>query len=136
MSGVNKVFLIGHLGRDPEVRKTNEFVVANLALATSESWKDKKTGERQEKTEWHRVVMYGRLAEICEEWLKKGSQIYVEGRLQTRKWERDGQDVYTTEIIGREMTMLGGRESKPPKEKPKERRPEKQEADFNDDIPF
>lgn len=106
--GVNKVILIGNLGRDPEIRyMPNGGAVANLALATSEVWKDKTTGEQQEKTEWHRVVMFRRLAEIAGEYLKKGSKVYIEGRLQTRKWQdNQGQDRYTTEIIGNEMQML------------------------------
>ena len=108
--GLNKVMLIGRLGADPEVRYTaSERAVANLSLATSERWKDRE-GEPQERTEWHRVVMFGKLAEIAKEYLRKGSQIYTEGRLQTRKWQdRDGNDRYTTEIVANEMTMLGGR---------------------------
>lgn len=109
--GVNKVILIGNLGRDPEVRYSpNGQAVANVTLATSESWKDKNTGEKQERTEWHRVVFFGRLAEIAGEYLKKGAQIYVEGRLQTRKWQdKDGNDRYTTEIVATDMQMLGSR---------------------------
>jgi len=109
--GVNKVILIGNLGADPEVRyTTNGGAVANLRLATSESWKDKQTGETREQTEWHRVVMFGRLGEIAGEYLKKGSKIYIEGRIQTRKWQdRDGNDRYTTEIVSNEMQMLDGR---------------------------
>ncbi|MFW5454019.1 single-stranded DNA-binding protein [Thioalkalivibrio sulfidiphilus] len=109
--GVNKVILVGNLGNDPEVKyMPSGNAVANVSLATTESWKDKNSGERQEKTEWHRVTFYGKLAEIAGEYLKKGSQIYVEGRLQTRKWQgQDGQDRYTTEIIASDMQMLGGR---------------------------
>lgn len=109
--GVNKVILVGNLGRDPEVRYSpNGQAVANATLATSESWKDKTSGEKQERTEWHRVVFFGRLAEIAGEYLKKGAQIYVEGRLQTRKWQdKDGHDRYTTEIVANEMQMLGSR---------------------------
>ena len=109
--GVNKVILVGHLGKDPEVRYSpNGGAVANITLATSESWKDKNSGEKQERTEWHRVVFFGRLAEIAGEYLKKGAQIYVEGRLQTRKWQdKEGKDRYTTEIVAGEMQMLGGR---------------------------
>jgi len=109
--GVNKVILVGHLGNDPEVRyMPNGYAVANLSLATSESWKDQQ-GEVQERTEWHRLTMYRRLAEIAGEYLKKGSQIYVEGKLQTRKWQdQQGQDRYTTEIIVDQMQMLGGRQ--------------------------
>jgi single-strand DNA-binding protein len=108
--GVNKVILIGNLGVDPEVRyMPSGGAVANVRMATAESWKDKQTGERQERTEWHRVVFFGRLAEIVGEYLRKGSQVYVEGRLQTRKWQgQDGQDRYTTEIVANEMQMLGG----------------------------
>lgn len=107
--GVNKVILVGNLGNDPEVRyMPNGNAVANLSLATSESWKD-QNGQVQEKTEWHRLTMYRRLAEIAGEYLKKGSQIYVEGKLQTRKWtDNNGQDKYTTEIIVDQMQMLGG----------------------------
>jgi single-strand DNA-binding protein len=109
--GVNKVTLIGNLGADPEVRYTaNGSAVANIRLATAESWRDKESGEQQERTEWHRVVFFSRLAEIVGEYLKKGSQVYIEGRLQTRKWQdRDGNDRYTTEIVANEMQMLGGR---------------------------
>jgi len=111
--GVNKAILIGHLGGDPEVRyMPSGGAVANVTIATTESWKDKSSGENQEKTEWHRVVFFGRLAEIVGEYLKKGSQVYVEGRLQTRKWQdKSGQDKYTTEIVANEMQMLGGRGS-------------------------
>jgi single-strand DNA-binding protein len=112
--GVNKVILVGNLGKDPEVRYSpNGGAVANITLATSESWKDKNTGEKQEKTEWHRVVFFGRLAEIAGEYLKKGAQIYIEGRLQTRKWQdKEGKDRYTTEIVAGEMQMLGSREGR------------------------
>lgn len=107
---VNKVILIGRLGKDPETRyMTSGEAVTNCTLATSENWKD-KSGEKQEKTEWHNLVFYRRLAEIAGEYLKKGSQIYVEGKLQTRKWQdKEGKDRYTTEIIVNEMTMLGGK---------------------------
>ncbi|NKB77739.1 MAG: single-stranded DNA-binding protein [Gammaproteobacteria bacterium] len=109
--GVNKVILVGNLGRDPEIRYTpNGAAVANVTIATSDSWKDKQSGENQERTEWHRVVFFNRLAEIVGEYLKKGSQIYIEGRLQTRKWQdQSGQDRYTTEIVASEMQMLGGK---------------------------
>ncbi|WP_369309793.1 single-stranded DNA-binding protein [Providencia rettgeri] len=112
--GVNKVILIGNLGQDPEIRyMPNGGAVANLTLATSESWRDKQTGEMREKTEWHRVVIFGKLAEVAGEYLKKGSQVYIEGSLQTRKWQdQSGQDRYTTEVvvnIGGSMQMLGGR---------------------------
>lgn len=109
--GINKVILVGNLGADPEIRYTGSgSAVANVSLATTDSWRDKSSGEQQEKTEWHRVVFFNRLAEIAGEYLKKGSQVYVEGRLQTRKWQgQDGQDRYTTEIVANEMQMLGGR---------------------------
>ena len=109
--GINKVILIGNLGADPDVRYTaSGAAVSNINLATTESWRDKESGEQQEKTEWHRVVFFGRLAEIVAEYLRKGSQVYVEGRLQTRKWQdKEGNDRYTTEIVANEMQMLGGR---------------------------
>lgn len=109
--GVNKVILVGNLGKDPEVRyMPSGSAVANVTLATSEQWKDKQSGEKQERTEWHQVAFFGRLAEIAGEYLKKGSQCYVEGQLRTRKWQdKDGNDRYTTEIVAKEMQMLGGR---------------------------
>jgi len=112
MASVNKVILIGNLGRDPEVRYApSGSAIANVTIATSRNWKDKTTGERQEETEWHRVVFYDKLAEIAGEYLKKGKSVYVEGRLKTRKWtDKDGVEKYTTEIIANEMTMLGSRE--------------------------
>ncbi|EOE0524233.1 single-stranded DNA-binding protein [Providencia stuartii] len=157
--GVNKVILIGHLGQDPEIRyMPNGGAVANLALATSESWRDKQTGEMREKTEWHKVVIFGKLAEIAGEYLKKGSQIYVEGSLQTRKWQdQSGQDRYTTEVVvnvGGTMQMLGG--SNQAGSQQSARQPQQQSQswgqnelkpqcadwakeppiDFDDDIPF
>ena len=110
--GINKVILVGNLGQDPEVRyMPSGGAVANLTIATSESWKDKQTGQPVEKTEWHRIVFFNRLAEIAGEYLKKGSQIYVEGKLQTRKWQdQSGTDRYTTEIVANELQMLGGRQ--------------------------
>lgn len=109
--GVNKVILVGNLGQDPEVRfMPAGGAVANFTIATSESWKDKQTGEQKERTEWHRIVMYQRLAEIAGEYLRKGAKVYVEGRLQTRKWQdQNGQERYTTEIVANEMQMLDGR---------------------------
>ena len=109
--GINKVILIGNLGADPEVRYTqNSQAIANLSVATSETWKDKQTGEQREQTEWHRVVCYRRLAEIAGEYLKKGSKVYIEGRLQTRKWQdKDGQDKYTTEVVCNDLQMLDSR---------------------------
>jgi single-strand DNA-binding protein len=111
MASVNKVILIGNLGRDPETRYMPDGgAVTNVSIATTESWKD-KNGEKQEKTEWHRIAFFGKLAEIAGEYLKKGSQVYVEGRLQTRKWQdKDGQDKYTTEIVADRMQMLGSRQ--------------------------
>jgi single-strand DNA-binding protein len=110
--GINKVILVGNLGADPETRYTaSGSAVTNISLATTDSWRDKATGENQERTEWHRVVFFNRLAEIAGEYLRKGRQVYVEGRLQTRKWQdQNGQDRYTTEIVANEMQMLGGRE--------------------------
>lgn len=109
--GINKAILIGNLGKDPETRYTaGGSAVTNIRIATNETWKDKQTGEQQERTEWHAVVFFGRLAEIAAEYLRKGSTVYVEGRLQTRKWQdKDGQDRYSTEIVANEMQMLGGR---------------------------
>jgi len=137
MKGINKVILIGTLGKDPEVRyMSSGDAVANFSIATSESWKDKQTGEKMEKTEWHRLVAWRRLGEICGEYLKKGSQVYVEGKLQTRKWQdKSGTDRYTTEIVINEMQMLGGR----PQGQQTQQRPapaQQQDADFDDDIPF
>jgi len=111
--GINKVILVGNLGQDPEVRYTTSgAAVTNISVATTDSWKDKTTGEKVEKTEWHRVVFFGRLAEIAGEYLKRGSQVYIEGRLQTRKWQdQNNQDRYTTEIVANELQMLGGVQS-------------------------
>ncbi len=112
MASVNKVILVGNLGRDPETRYApSGGAICNVSIATTRNWKDKTSGEKREETEWHRVVFYDRLAEIAGEYLKKGRSVYVEGRLQTRKWQdKDGQDRYTTEIIATEMQMLGSRE--------------------------
>ena len=109
--GINKVIVVGNLGGDPETRyMPSGSAVTNMTVATNESWKDKQTGEQKERTEWHKVAMFGRLAEIAAEYLRKGSQVYIEGKLRTRKWQgQDGQDRYTTEIIADEMQMLGGR---------------------------
>jgi single-strand DNA-binding protein len=148
--GVNKVILVGNLGKDPEVRyMPNGNAVANITLATTESWKDKQSGEQQEKTEWHRIVMFRRLGEIAGEYLKKGSQVYIEGKLQTRKWQdNSGNDRYTTEIVANEMQMLGGRggggsasfssDSAPAQAAPAQSAPAPAAAggDFDDDIPF
>lgn len=109
--GVNKVILVGNLGNDPETKyMPSGDAVTNLSLATSESWKDKQTGEQKDRTEWHRVAMFGRLAEIAAEYLRKGSQVYIEGKIRTRKWQdKEGNDRYSTEVIANEMQMLGGR---------------------------
>lgn len=111
MAGINKVIIVGYLGNDPEMRSMpNGEAVANISVATSEAWTDKNTGERREVTEWHRIVFYRKLAEICGQYLKKGAQVYIEGRLRTRKWQdQNGQDRYTTEIQGDVMQMLGTR---------------------------
>lgn len=152
--GINKVILIGNLGKDPETRyMPSGGAVTNLTLATSESWKDKQTGEQKENTEWHRVVFFNRLAEIAAEYLRKGSKVYIEGRLQTRKWQgQDGQDRYTTEIVANEMQMLdsrgGGSYEAPPTPASAQPQSSPQQApankpaaqpmtdDFDDDIPF
>jgi single-strand DNA-binding protein len=148
--GTNKVILIGNLGQDPEVKyMPNGGAVANVTIATSESWKDKNTGETQEKTEWHRVVFFRRLAEIVGEYLKKGSKVYIEGKLQTRKWQdQSGNDRYTTEIVANEMQMLdsrgGGGDFKPSSgassDSSSQQKPATAQAggfdDFDDDIPF
>jgi single-strand DNA-binding protein len=109
--GVNKAIIVGTLGQDPEVRYTaSGSAVANISVATNENWKDRNTGEMQERTEWHRIVLFGKLAEIAQQYLKKGSQAYFEGRIQTRKWQdQSGNDRYSTEIVANEMQMLGGR---------------------------
>ena len=133
MASINKVILIGNLGKDPEVRyMPSGGAFATVSIATSEAWKDKQTGEQQERTEWHNVVFYDRLAEVVGEYLRKGRQIYVEGRLRTRKWQdKNGQDRYTTEIVASEMKMLGpregggsaafeSRETRPPQQRPAE----------------
>jgi single-strand DNA-binding protein len=143
--GINKVILVGNLGADPETRyMPSGSAVTNLSIATSEQWKDKQSGEQKERTEWHKVVMFDRLAEIAAEYLRKGSQVYVEGKLQTRKWQdRDGNDRWTTEVRANEMQMLGGRggggsapmssgsgsgQSSAPPQPPAD--------EFDDDIPF
>jgi len=107
---INKVILVGNLGRDPEIRYTpSGMAVANFSVATTEKWKDKQSGEMQERTEWHRIVAWGRLGEICGEYLAKGRQVYIEGKLQTRQWEKDGVTRYTTEVVASEMKMLGSK---------------------------
>jgi len=142
--GINKVILVGNLGADPETRyMPSGSAVTNLSVATSESWKDKQSGEQKERTEWHKVAMFNRLAEIAAEYLRKGSQVYIEGKLRTRKWQdRDGNDRWTTEIIADEMQMLGGRGggggSAPMSQGPGPSGPPPQAGpdDFDDDIPF
>tara|TARA_B100000575_G_scaffold291502_1_gene297607 strand:- start:929 stop:1393 length:465 start_codon:yes stop_codon:yes gene_type:complete len=150
--GVNKVILVGNLGNDPEVRyMPNGNAVANVSLATSETWKDKSSGEQQEKTEWHRVVFFNRLAEIVEQYVKKGTKLYVEGRLQTRSWEQDGVKRYSTEVVANEMQMLDNRSgtaqdfggsqmaADSPAAQPSQQQaaPAPQNFDnFDDDIPF
>jgi len=149
--GINKVILIGNLGGDPEVRyMPSGSAITNINIATSDSWKDKETGEPVERTEWHRVVFFNRLAEIAAEYLKKGSKVYVEGRLQTRKWQdKSGNDRYTTEIVGNEMQMLDSKgassgqfERSAPAESQSQATPAPQSQavpasdDFDDDIPF
>ena len=112
MSGLNKVMLIGRLGRDPELRYTpSGLAIANFSIATSEQWKDKDSGEKKERTEWHRIVVFGKLGELCGEYLAKGRQTYVEGRLQTRSWEKDGVTRYTTEIVASDIQFLGAKDS-------------------------
>ena len=158
MAGINKAIIVGNLGKDPEVRYANNgSAIASITVATSEQWKDKNTGEKQERTEWHRISAFGRLAEIMGEYLKKGSQVYIEGRIQTRKWQdQSGQDRYTTEIVANEMQMLGNRggasmgggapapdfNQDMPQQQPQAATPSSAPAtpapsnDFDDDIPF
>lgn len=141
MASVNKAIVLGNIGRDPEVRySASGLAVCNLSIATTRKWKS-KDGEAQEETEWHRVVFYDRLAEVADEYLGKGSAVYVEGRLKTRKWQdKDGIDRYTTEIVGEHMQMLGGRDSAQTAQKPAAQKPAAKKADsfdsMDDDIPF
>jgi len=151
--GINKVIIVGNLGQDPETRyMPSGAAVTNFTVATNESWKDKQTGEQKDRTEWHRVAMFNRLAEVAAEYLRKGSQVYIEGKLRTRKWQgQDGNDRYTTEIIADEMQMLGGRGdgggnfgggkpsqggSKPSQGGGGNAPPQPGPDDFDDDIPF
>ena len=141
--GINRVIIIGNLGQDPETRSMpSGGAVANVSVATSESWKDKNSGEKMERTEWHRVVFFNRLAEIVGQYLKKGSKIYIEGQLRTRKWEKDGVDHYSTEVIAKEMQMLDGGDAAPrPKASSSGGSPSggaqaQADNDFSDDIPF
>ncbi len=142
MRGVNKVILVGTLGRDPEIKHTQAGnTIASLSVATSERWKG-KDGQMQEETEWHRVVMFGKVAEIAGEYLSKGSQVYLEGKNKTRKWQdQSGNDRYTTEVVCRELQMLGGKRDDSPREAPRQQQaPRQQERapskDFDDEIPF
>ena len=140
-SGINKVILVGNLGKDPDMRYTaGGDAVANLSIATSESWNDNQTGEKKEKTEWHRVVFFRIIADVCGEYLKKGSSVYIEGSLRTRDWEDDqGNKRYTTEIIGREMQMLGGRRSEDNMDQSPQMNsssPQPEEGLIDDEIPF
>jgi single-strand DNA-binding protein len=146
--GVNKVIVVGNLGADPDTRYVpSGSAVTNLSIATSESWKDKQTGEQKERTEWHKVAMFGRLAEIAAEYLRKGSQVYIEGKLRTRKWQdKEGKDRWTTEIVADEMQMLGGRSgggapamnesSRSNDSAGSNSPPPAASNDFDDDIPF
>jgi single-strand DNA-binding protein len=148
--GVNKVILIGNLGADPETRAMpSGATVANLRIATTESWRDKQSGEQQERTEWHRVALFGRLAEVAGEYLRKGSQVYIEGSLRTRKWQdKQGNERYSTEIVGNDMQMLGGRGGggagapaggAEPRERGEQHEPvssSTERDEFDDDIPF
>ena len=138
MRGINKVIVVGNLGQDPDTKYLpSGSAVTNISVATSESWKDKQTGEKKERTEWHRVAAFGRLAEIMAEYLRKGSQVYIEGKLRTRKWDKDGQTHYTTEIIADQMQMLGNRqEQSKPTPAPQPSQPEPGPDDFDDEIPF
>lgn len=142
MAGVNKVIIVGNLGQDPETRTTQAGeMVTTISVATSEKWQDKQTGEVKEVTEWHRIVFYKRKAEVAAEYLRKGSKVYVEGRLKTRKWQdQNGQDRYTTEIVGDVLQMLDSRQSGDNQDKTSTSGKPKQQAesadDFNDDIPF
>jgi single-strand DNA-binding protein len=151
MASVNKVILVGNLGKDPETRyMPNGDAVTNVVIATSESWKDKNSGEKKEATEWHRVVFFRKLAEIASQYLRKGSQVYIEGALKTRKWQnKDGQDQYTTEIVADEMRMLGSKGDRPSNdggqgphgdssEQPAQQNATTKSAEFDndDDIPF
>ncbi len=147
--GINKVILVGNLGADPDTRyMPSGKAVTNIRVATSESWKDRQTGDQQERTEWHTVVLFDKLGEIAAEYLRKGSQVYIEGSLRTRKWQdKEGKDRYSTEIVARDMQMLGGRgggagggEPRPARSAPAEERsapaPAPDTGEFDDDIPF
>jgi single-strand DNA-binding protein len=140
--GVNKVILLGNVGTDPESKQIPSGAVISFSLATSETWKDKNTGQQQEKTEWHRVTIFGKLAEIAGQYVKKGSKLYIEGSLRTRSWEQDGQKRYATEIVASEMQMLDGKPEGHQAAKPQQSAPQGRNApaafddDFGDTIPF
>ena len=137
--GVNRVTIIGNLGADPETRYSQGGqAVTKIRVATSESWKDKQTGDKVEKTEWHSITFFGRLAEVAGEYLRKGSKVYIEGSLSTSSWEKDGQKHYKTEIVAREMQMLDGRQEggEPRQQQPQKPQQQALPDDFDDDIPF
>jgi single-strand DNA-binding protein len=138
MAGINKVILIGNLGANPELRYTQDGTpVANFSIATSDQWTDKESGEKREKTEWHRIVVWRRLAELCAEYLSKGRQVYVEGKLQTRSWEKDGVVRYTTEIIANDVQFLGRKSDSTPTDESLNNHPHIAESNKkDDDIPF
>ena len=144
MAGVNKAIVVGNLGNDPEIRyAANGSAIASISVATSERWKDKNSGEQQERTEWHRIKLFGRQAELAGEYLKKGSQVYIEGRIQTSKYQdKDGNDRWSTQIVAREMTFLGGRggggggDSQSASSASPPQRDSGPSGDFDDDIPF
>jgi len=137
MRGVNKAIIVGNLGQDPETKyMPSGDAVTNISVATSESWTDKQTGEKKERTEWHRIVAFRRLAEIMSEYLRKGSQVYIEGKLRTRKWDKDGQTHYSTEIVADQMQMLGGKPGDSSQRPSNKEPPQPGPDDFDDDIPF
>lgn len=138
--GVNKAIIVGSVGKDPDIRYTGDGkAIANMSVATSEQWKDKQTGEKKEKTEWHRISAFGKLAEIIGEYVRKGQQVYIDGRLQTRKWQgQDGKDRYTTEIVANDMQMLGGKPSGGQKHNDQQQLQQQDSGfdDFDENIPF
>ena len=151
MNGINKVILIGHLGADPEIRYTRAGgAVASFRIATTEKWKDRESGEQREKTEWHNITIFGKLAEVVEQYVHKGDPVYLEGKLTTEKWQdRDGNDRYTTKVIAHEMQMLGSKNrgegrsegrseqrNERPREQPQQKAVDFEEPGFDDDIPF
>ena len=139
MAGINKVILVGRLGKDPETRYTPDGTcVTNFSIATSDEWKDKSTGKKKERTEWHRIVAWRRLGEICGEYLSKGKQVYLDGKLQTRSWEQDGITRYITEIVANDVQFLGGGDPRPVSQKPakNDRFEDQTQVDDDDDLPF